>query len=460
MPRFLVRPGVRMSIRANIRRNIVEPAWAGLSGTPLLAAWKELEKTQFLSPSDLRARQSEKLRRLVASVYAASPFYRDRFDRAGVRPKDIQTPDDLARLPLLSKHTVRTEIDRIIAPGLDRSRLQESRTGGSTGVPLVLYFTEEVSERRNAAARRCNRWTGWEAGESVGAVWGNPHLPSTLRERLRAALLDPVIYLDTMQLRPETIAAFADEWRRVQPTLLFGHAHSLYMLARGARDLGLDTIRPKAIISTSMMLLPHERIVIEQVFGVGVFDRYGCEEVGLIGAECERHHGMHINIDHLVVEFVREDGSPASSGELGHLVLTDLLNEAMPLIRYRIEDVATLRSGACPCGRALPLMDSVAGRVADFLRRKDGTQVAGVSLIENSLTKFPGIEQLQIVQNSLDSIHLRIVPDAAFSESVRSRLTDYFAGTFPGCAIDVELVAEIRREANGKYRFAICHVPD
>ena len=326
-------------------------------------------------------------------------------------------------------------------------------------MPLVLYFTEEVSARRNAVARRCNRWSGWEVGEPVGAVWGNPHLPATLRERLRAFIHNPVIYLDTMQLRPETIAAFAEEWRRARATS-YGHAHSLYVLARGVRNQRIETIRPKGVISTSMMLLPHERTTIEGVFGVKVFDRYGCEEVGLIGAECERHDGMHMNIDHLVIEFLREDGSRADPGELAHVVVTDLLNEAMPLIRYDVGDMAAERTGTCACGRGLPLMEGVAGRVADFLKRQDGTMVAGVSLIENSLTKFRGMEQLQIVQDSLASIRLRIVPDPDFCERVRADLIDYFAETFPGCAIHVELVPEIEREPNGKYRFAICHVPD
>jgi phenylacetate-coenzyme A ligase PaaK-like adenylate-forming protein len=442
------------------RRRCVEPCWATLRGSALRRAWEELEQSQYRTEADLRAAQEERLHNLVLRIYSRSPFYRERFDRAGVRPEDIRTTADLARLPVLTKHTVRTELDRIISPGLDPRGLQESRTGGSTGVPLVLYFTENVSEHRNAAARRSNRWTGWEVGEPVGAVWGNPHLPSTLKERLRSALLDPVIYLDTMQLRAETIAAFGEEWRRVRPTLLFGHAHSLFMLARGAQEQGIDSIRPKAIVSTSMMLLPHERAAIEQVFGVKVFDRYGCEEVGLIGAECDQHKGMHLNIDHLVVEFVREDGSPASPGEPGHIVLTDLLNEAMPLIRYRIEDMGALRPGACACGRGLPLMDGVAGRVADFLRRKDGTRVAGISLIENSLTRFAGIEQLQIVQDSLELIRLRLVPDAGFNESVQGQLRGYFSDTFPGCAIDIERVQEIQREANGKYRFSICHVLD
>jgi phenylacetate-CoA ligase len=94
-------------------------------------------------------------------------------------------------------------------------------------------------------------------------------------------------------------------------------------------------LRLKGIISTSMMLLPHERKVIEKVFQCKVTDRYGCEEVSLIGCECEMHEGMHMNIEHLVIEFVKDDGSYAVPGEPGNIVVTDLMNYAMPFIRYK-----------------------------------------------------------------------------------------------------------------------------
>jgi phenylacetate-CoA ligase len=267
-----------------------------------------------------------------------------------------------------------------------------------------------------------------------------------------------VIYLDTMSLSPDSVRAFAREWRRERPTMLFGHAHSLYLLARTAADFGIDDIRPQAILSTSMMLLAQERQVIEQVFGVRVFDRYGCEEVGLIGCECELHAGMHVNVDHVIVEFLRADGEPAAPGETAFVVVTDLINDVMPLIRYRVEDMAASVPGPCPCGRGLPLMDRVAGRVADFLVRADGTQVAGVSLIENTLTKIPGIAQMQIVQEALDRIVLRIVPEPQCASEARPELQRYFESTFPGARIEIEIVASIPREANGKYRFAICRV--
>lgn len=438
---------------------MVEPIWTAASGTPRRRAWLELERTQYLAESVLRERQAERLRALVQAAARNCPFYARRLAAAGVRPSDIWGPEDLSKIPVLTKHDVRANTADMLSRAARRDGLLEFRTGGSTGTPLVLFITEEVSEQRNAAARRSNRWTGWEVGEPVAAVWGNPKLPVTLKARLRQLLLEPVLYLDTMAVTDDAVAVFAAGWRRLRPTLLFGHAHSLYLLALMARDRGIDDIRPRAILSTSMMLLPSEREVIESVFGVRVFDRYGCEEVGLIGCECEWHAGLHVNVDHLVVEFLTPDGRPAGPDETGHVVVTDLLNHAMPFIRYRVEDLAAPLAAGCPCGRGLPLMSRVVGRTADFLVRLDGTRVAGVSLIENSLTRFGGIEQMQIVQDEADRIRLRLVPGAGFAEQALGPLTDYFTATFPGARIDLELVDDIPREPNGKFRFAICNIP-
>lgn len=441
------------------RRAIMEPLWAAVTGASLLERWRELERTQHMPEAVLRDRQLARLRTVTAAACRNTAFYARRFAEAGVGT-EIRSTADLRLLPILTKRDIRAHAHEMLSNRYRRQDLLEFRTGGSTGVPLILFIAEEISHQRNAAARRSDLWTGWRVGEPVGAVWGNPKLPRTVKERLRDELLAPVIYLDTMALSPESVRAFARSWRRQRPTLLFGHAHSLYLLARTVRDLEIDDVRPNAILATSMMLLSHERAVIEQVFGIKVFDRYGCEEVGLIGCECERHAGMHVNIDHLIVEFLREDGQSAQPGEPAAVVVTDLINDVMPMLRYRVEDLAAPMSGACDCGRSMPLMNNVAGRTADFLIRTDGSRVAGVSLIENTLTKIPGIEQMQIVQEDLRRIVPRIVAEPNASFDPRSAIQDYFEATFPGAQIDVECVGSIPREANGKYRFSICNVPE
>jgi phenylacetate-CoA ligase len=232
-------------IPAWARRTIVEPLWTRVSGSPRLAEWRELEGTQYLPLDVLRDRQDARLRELVAKVCRDTPFYGRRYAEAGVAPADVTSVTDLTRLPIVTKQDIRSHAAEFRSTAVHSWPVMEFRTGGSTGVPLILWATEEVSERRNAAARRADRWTGWEVGEPVAAVWGNPKLPTTLKERLRHELLEPMMFLDTMELTRESVAEFARRWRGFRPTLLFGHAHSIYLLACSLRDLGIDTIRPK-----------------------------------------------------------------------------------------------------------------------------------------------------------------------------------------------------------------------
>ncbi len=392
-------------------------------------------------------------------LWENNSFHKSRFEELGLSRESVSSVADIGKLPLMTKAEIRHNVDLIISNNVKKSDLLHFKTGGSTGKALDIYLTEECSEFRNACARRHDMWSSWNPGEPIGAVWGNPKLPHDLKSRILNTFVQPMIYLDTMSVSEDSVLEFAKEWKCKRPTLLYGHAHSIYTLAQYVDKLAIDCINPAGILSTSMMLLPHERAVIERVFGVKVVDRYGCEEVSLVGCECEKHEGMHMNIEHLVIEFLRDDGSHAKPGEPGKIVVTDLMNYAMPLVRYCVEDVGVYMDSQCSCGRGLPLMGKVSGRVADFLIKRDGSRVAGVSLIENTLTKVAGIDQMQIIQDSLDLIHLNIVVGSGFQPQSVSFLTDYFQQIFGReVNVRVDTVKEIHPERSGKYRFSICKI--
>jgi len=448
-----------MNILNGIRKSLMDPLYSIYSKSPLIAYWKQLEKSQYLSEAELKNIQLDKLNNLLKFVWHNNGFYRARFEQAMFDPEKTISIEAFKRLPVLTKEEIRNNTNLMISNGYYKEELINCKTGGSTGKSLDIYISEEISELRNACARRHDRWTGWEVGEPIAAVWGNPHLPITVKDKLRQLLLTPHIHLDTMCVNEKTVIAFSDQWDKIKPTLLFGHAHSIFILANYVRILNIDNIKPRGILSTSMMLIPHERSMIEAVFGVKVTDRYGCEEVSLIASECDKHEGLHMNIEHLFIEFLRDDGSTPSYGEPGRIVVTDLMNMAMPFIRYQIEDVGSLSNRKCSCGRGLPLMEQVNGRVADFLVKHDGSRVAGVSLIENSLTKIPGINQMQIVQESIDLILLRIVPSPIADNDAAGELVKYFKSVFGESAeIKTEIIHSILPEPSGKYRFSICKI--
>ncbi|AHI29909.1 hypothetical protein AU14_01030 [Marinobacter similis] len=168
---------------------------------------------------------------------------------------------------------------------------------------------------------------------------------------------------------------------------------------------------------------------------------------------------MHLNLPHVYVELLDTDDQPVKPGEPGKIVVTDLNNHGMPLIRYRVEDMGVYSEKSCPCGRGFPMLERLEGRVADFLKLPDGGQVAGISLVERTLTRVPGVEQMQLVQDRLDRVSVNRVRGSDFTEETDALLISAMREVFDErVALEVVDVSRIPQEPSGKYRFSICKV--
>jgi phenylacetate-CoA ligase len=312
---------------------------------------------------------------------------------------------------------------------------------------------------KRACVLRSDEWSGWRLGERVALAWGNPeYLRRGLRGRLRNTFLDRSRYLDTLRMDEKTMERFGRSLVRTRPSLLFGHAHSIYLLARFVQLRDIGPIRPKGIVVTAMVLHNWERRVIEDVFACRVTNRYGCEEVSLIACECEYHNGLHVNADGVYVEIIR-DGRPAQCGEPGSIIVTDLTNRAMPLLRYKVGDVAVLTERRCPCGRGLPLLDRLEGREADYVVTPSGEMISGISLTENFAVQVPGIAQLQIIQETIDRVCFRIVRGPDFGPQSLRRIDALVRQRFgEDVSHQCDYVEAIPQEPSGKYRFCISNV--
>jgi phenylacetate-coenzyme A ligase PaaK-like adenylate-forming protein len=443
----------------SLSRYVFYPLWDVKDRSSRLKELSALNKQQWWPEDKLRDLQWTRLQNLLKYAAEKSPYYRQLFRDHGLQPGNLSTWDAFQQIPVTTKQEIRNQTDDFISDDYDKKNLVTAKTGGSTGVSLNLFFDEQCQERRNAAQMWADRWAGWLPGEKKAAIWGNPPVARGLKQRLRLQLMDRTIYLDTMNLNDRSMGAFVEQWRQENPKAIFGHAHSIYLFARYVLEQGHTDLRPKSIVATSMMLLDHERDIIEQAFGCKVTNRYGCEEVGLIACECEQHRGMHLNLPHLVVEFLDANNQPVKPGEPGKIVVTDLNNFAMPLIRYRVEDVGVYSTRYCECGRQLPILEKLEGRVADFLKLPDGGQVAGISLVERTLTKVPGIEQMQLVQNSLNEVLINRVKGQEYSDQTDTLLLEAMREVFDETvSLVIQDVSKIPQEPSGKYRFSICKV--
>lgn len=432
-----------------LNRHVAQPYFARRAKSRHLHYLRLLEQTQFDPPAVVAARQLAALKVQLKHAYATVPYYRRVWDAAGVHPEDVKTLADLTAFPVLTKAAIRAHEAELLSDPYRGATLRLKRTSGSTGVPLTIRVDEPAMQWKHACTIRSDQWSGYRLGQRVAKVWGNPeYLHHGWRGRLRNRLLDRAVYLDTIHLTDAKVVAFATELRRHRPGLVFGHAHSLYLVACHLKKTGVIDIRPNGIISTAMVLHGYQRKVIEEVFGTPVTNRYGCEEVSLIASECPAHAGLHVNADNVYVE--------APTGRPGPLVVTDLVNRAMPLIRYAIGDVAVGTGRHCTCGRGLPLLDRIEGREADYVVTPAGTLISGISLTENFALLIDGTAQVQIVQETVHDLRIRLVAGDGFGDRSRGQIEKLVRDTFgPAVRFDVELVDAIPQEPSGKYRFCI-----
>lgn len=432
--------------------------WELKEGGQRLREFNALKSEEKWLSIDLKAMQTRKLSALMKHAYNTSNWYKHLIEAAGIDLSNI-TLADLQKMPVTTKADIRENTEAFISNAYSKEKLNKAKTGGSTGVSLNLYFDERCQQNRNAAQMYADNLAGWNIGERTAAVWGNPPVAKTAKQKLRSYLLERTIYLDTMDLNPTSMNTFVDKWKSFKPEVIFGHSHSIYIFAKHLITNQITHLRPKGIVATSMMLLDHERTTIEEALACRVTNRYGCEEVGLIAVECEKHKGMHINSSHIILECLNEHNQPVAPGTPGKLVITDLNNFGMPLFRYRVEDVGVLSERHCECGRTTPLLERLEGRVADFLKKPDGGQVAGVSLVERTLTKIPGIEQMQLVQEQLHEIIINRVKGAEYTPTTDEQLLLEFSQVFGNdVTITIHDVEKIPQEKSGKYRFSICKI--
>ncbi len=366
--------------------------------------------------------------------------------------------------PLLSKRDIQDHRDEIVAKNWPRQDLIPNYTGGSTGAPLTFFLSRDRERTRWAATIRHNRWAGWDLGDEVAYLWGAlsdaPDL--TWRQRLRQTVLDPQIFLNTAHITEAKLADFHEAMKRFRPKVILAYSRSVALFARYLKARGIPAYQPRSIVATAEVLDPEDRAVVEQVFCCPVFNRYGCREVSVIASECEAHKGLHLMAEGLYLEIVRE-GRAARQGEEGEILVTDLLNFAMPLIRYRIGDVGVWEAGDCLCGRKLPRLKRVAGRATDFLVGHDGRLVSGPFLTLAAVGKRPSISQLQIRQSRVGQVQFRIVRGPRFQDPDDLQFLEQTARAYLGEATEVEweFVEELTSEASGKFLFCVSQVsPD
>ncbi len=422
---------------------------------------KELEKTQWLSEEELKQMQWNKLKALLAHAYENVPFYKDRFASVGLHNDNIKSLEDFNRIPYLTKDDIRNNHDNLLAVNYKGKKIGKQVTGGSTGTPLHFMLDDNNYRWRTATVKRIYGWSGYGDGEKTIFIWGASVVKQPLLKKIKHDLDEWLkrhkIY-NTFYFTEEMMGRCIKEINSYKPAFIVVYTTPIYNFARYIKINNKKIRSPRAIIAAAEKLFPQQRKVIEEVFGCPVFETYGCREVTSIAGECNRHKGMHINMETIYLEVIKED-KPAEPEGTGEIVVTDLTNYAMPFIRYKNDDIGSISNRKCDCGRGLSLLENIEGRILDNIKTRNGRLVPGEFFIYWFMG-FDGIKQFQIFQKDLDNLIVKIVKSKDFPQQKLNYLEDVIRRIMGDeISIDFQLVDEIPLTRSGKFRVVVSEVP-
>jgi phenylacetate-CoA ligase len=410
---------------------------------------RELRRTQWLSADEWQALQVRRLRDLLRDATENVPYYRALFQKLGAAPDDFRELSDLARLPVLEKQQVRENPDQFLNRRCDRRRLIEDHTSGSTGEPLRFLLTVEQKAYEMAYAIRFWRWAGYRTGARIAAF--RHYIPRSERDPLwEHHPWTRTLFFSVYDMKPANLRAYVAEFNRFRPEFVRGYPSSIYIFAQFAAAEGLRVHAPRAVLSSSETLSPEMRAVIERVLQCPAYDWWGSNERVATACQCERRGPFHVNGEGGILELVPV---ATGAGELGHRMIgTGLINHAMPLIRYDLGDLAVPAKQLCGCGRGLPCIERILGRVNDTIVTGEQKYVPSVRFYTLFET-HEKVRQFQVVQTEPNAVVVRIVPARQFNGTETDELRGKLA-RFLGDAvkIDFEVVDHIQPEPSGKIR--------
>ena len=449
-----------------------------LAETALRAAYpptwrhlRHLRASQWQTASAVRSQSWWQLRQTLRHAYDTVPLYRDKFRAAGVTPQDIYKPEDLLAVPTVTKDELRAALRERwpLASDVELGDVASLVTTGSTGAPFEFPIDHQAEQLRAGVVFRNIEWYGHRLGDRNARLWrtdAHPPLPERLKRRVFGRRLEISTHDDAdpqgAGIDERKLQGWCDSIRRYRPKALDGYVSALTLLARYILEQRLHSLGCQAVVTGGEYLSDHARKLIEEAFECPVFNRYGGTELGFVAHECGHHpdHKLHVNAEAVWLEFV-VDGRHALPGELGEAIVTDFTNRAMPLIRYQVGDVGAPASPdeACPCGRGLPLIDKIEGRINDLFVLPDGRML--VSHVWHKLFRDKDfVREFQLVQRQKDLVQVDVVLDPQTHvngqyESLKHEVERFL----PGCTIVWNEVPAIARGAGGKLRHSISEVP-
>ncbi|MDD5625827.1 MAG: phenylacetate--CoA ligase family protein [Patescibacteria group bacterium] len=381
----------------------------------VLRYYYNFQKTQWQPYKLLKNHQEVQLKKLIDFSYKNVPYYTKLLDKMGIKPSDIATIKDLEKLPVLTKETIKENWQDFIPKNINELKHLGGSTGGSTGASLKYRMSKEDYEKGVALLYRWWGYGGYKLSNKVAIIAGSSLVPTSKSESKKKIqdFFFNFRHYSSFEMSQKNLFKYFDNINEWKPGFIMGYASSIYLFAQFIQDNNLKlNFKPKAILTTSEKLFDKQRIFIESIFNAKIFDGYGLNDGGVTAFECEKHCGMHIDMERSILEVVDDRGEQIINQQ-GKILATSLYNYALPFIRYDTGDLGIISDKKCSCGRGTPLLKEISGRITDFL--KINNIIIGSPVLTVLMGKFD-INQYQIIQDHPTSITIKIVKGKTYNE--------------------------------------------
>jgi len=448
----------------NTGRQILLPILYKWAGTNRLEYYKYLKKNQWNSLEENLKMQRKLLYNTLKHSFYCIPYYKNlNIDFKSFREDTIF--EDIKNIPFLTKKELREEYDNLYVINPKLKKVYANASGGSTGEPTKFMQDNYYSDWNNAEALLHNDWAGRKLGEPEIILWGSEKDILGQSEGIKHKMTNWVRnlkILNSFRMTQEDMKKYIEEINLYKPKMILSYVQSIYELAKFAKENNVRVFPPFSIMTSAGILYPEYRRLIEKVFNCPVFNRYGSREAGDMACECEKHEGLHLNVFNQYIEIIDKNGKNCKPGKMGEVVVTTLRNYTMPLIRFKIGDMAVLSDTQCSCGRGLPMIKNLIGRVTDVFKTKEGRIIPGeyfIHFIGVVLNKGI-IRKFQVIQEKENLIIVKLILDCTESFVKNKRDFDDITEKIKlvmgeNTKIEYKLVDDILPTKSGKYRYTI-----
>lgn len=398
---------------------------------------------------ELQKIQEKQLRNIINHVNNNVYYYKKIFKKHRIKPKDIKKLEDLKKIPLLSRMDILTNYPYNITSGYtDIKNAYKRSTSGSTGTPITVIFDKNSIKNYEAAGLRSLLITGHNIFDKIAYLWYPPFNKERIYEKF--GILKKV-YISVN----DKTKSIVKKLEKVKPETIYCYPSVLLELAKFISNENHE-LNIKRIISQGELLTSNVRKFVECKFGCEIFDHYGTTEFYIVASECKMHNGMHINMENIILEIENNQNEIPLENNSGNIIISGLVNKAMPLIRYKIGDIGSINFEKCSCGLEFPRINLIEGRDDDFIQLPSGKVIGPRKVITNLYSIFTftnKINKFKIVQSKINSISIYITPGKEFNEKTiedfETTLRKIFAESMD---IEFKIRKNMPKNSHGKLR--------